>query len=199
MVFIAKISALISIMYIVKITLYPYFRPVSKKQKNRTRIYMKEREKREKQERNKRIKKQIAIKYISKFIGQAERMRLNKMIDRLDMKVTVEEIRFNQFMYTFLAIILTIFMIKINKIIGLITAMLIIIGWIYPVSILEEKIQKKNKNIALDFPAFYSMVYYQYSKSVNIHLEDVIKDYLPHANKDMEEELNYMLDNIMYG
>ena len=69
----------------------------------------------------------------------------------------------------------------------------------YPVSEMEKKIEKKNKNIAFDFPAFYSMVYYQYSKSVNIYLADVIRDYLPNAQTDMAEELGVMLDNIEYG
>lgn len=43
------------------------------------------------------------------------------------------------------------------------------------------------------------MVYYQYSKSINIYLADVIRDYLPNANADMAEELGVMLDNIEYG
>ena len=64
---------------------------------------------------------------------------------------------------------------------------------------LEKTIERKNKNISLDFPAFYSMVYYQYSKSVNIFLSDVIKDYIPNANPDMAEELGVMLDNMDYG
>ena len=50
-----------------------------------------------------------------------------------------------------------------------------------------------------DFPSFYSMVYYQYSKAVNIFLSDVIKDFLHNANPDMSYELGIFLDNIEYG
>lgn len=43
------------------------------------------------------------------------------------------------------------------------------------------------------------MVYYQYSKTVNIFFADVIRDYLPNANIYMAEELGFMLDNIDFG
>ena len=45
-----------------------------------------------------------------------------------------------------------------------------------------------------DFPSFYSMLYYQYSKSVHIYLADAVRDFLPNANPDMAEELGILID-----
>jgi len=60
-------------------------------------------------------------------------------------------------------------------------------------------VKRRNKNIALDFPQFYSMVFYQYSKSINVYLADVVSDYLPNASDGMAEELSVMLWNIDYA
>ena len=43
------------------------------------------------------------------------------------------------------------------------------------------------------------MVFYQYSRSVNIFLADVVRDYIPNANEDLADELGVMLDNIDYA
>jgi len=43
------------------------------------------------------------------------------------------------------------------------------------------------------------MLYYQYARSINIYLADVVKDFLPNANEDMAAELEVFLDNIEYG
>jgi hypothetical protein len=40
------------------------------------------------------------------------------------------------------------------------------------------------------------MVYYQYSRTANIYLADVIRDYFPNSNADFRAELGIMLDNI---
>jgi len=53
------------------------------------------------------------------------------------------------------------------------------VGWLYPVDELEKMIEKKNNNILADFPSFYNMLYYQYARSINIYLADVVKDFLP--------------------
>ncbi|QNU67806.1 hypothetical protein EHE19_004920 [Ruminiclostridium herbifermentans] len=199
MIFFAKLCAFLSIIYLVKLFLYPIYKPVSKKQKKRGREFAREKKKYNYKKKIFKMKRQLASKYGKKILGRAERVRFQKIIDRLDLNETPEEIRITQIAYLIGAVLLTLFMLSANRLLGCITGIFIILGWMYPVDKLEKTIERKNKNISLDFPAFYSMVYYQYSKSVNIYLADVIKDYIPNANPDMSEELGVMLDNIDYG
>lgn len=199
MIFLMKFIAMLSILYLIKVLLYPFFKPVSRKQKKRARQYIKQRKNAIFQEKFNQYKRRIARKYVKGLLGSAERVRFKKIIDRLDLQKTPEEIRTEQYMFTLGAILVTIFFIKVNVLLGCASAIFIMLGWLYPVVELEKVIEKKNKNISLDFPAFYSMVYYQYVKSVNIHFADVLKDYIPNANPDIAEELGVMLDNIDYG
>lgn len=199
MIVIAKLSALISIIYLIKVFLYPVYRPVSNKQKKQSRMYSRNKKKEEFNKKIKVLKKNISGQYVKNLISTSERTRYKKIIDRLDLTIKPEEIRLEQILYSAGAVLLTAIILSGNRLLGCCTAILIFLGWIYPISEMEKKIEAKNKNISLDFPAFYSMVYYQYSKSVNIYLADVIKDYLPNANRDMAEELGVMLDNCEYG
>lgn len=199
MTFIAKLFIMISIIYMIKAFLYPFYKPVSKKNKKKARSYIKETNVMNKKEQHIKQKKQIMKKYGRYILSESSRLQLKKMIDRLDMGITPEEIRFNQYLYSIVAIIISIIIHKINPILGYISTIFIILAWLYPVDELEKKIEKKNKNILQEFPSFYSMVYYQYSKSVNIFLADVIRDYIPNANEDMADELAVMLDNVEYG
>ncbi|NMM55443.1 hypothetical protein [Paenibacillus aquistagni] len=199
MIALSKLVAMLSILYLIKVFLLPLMKPVSRSQKKRARQFMKERKKDLAKQKQKQWKAKVAFKYVKPLLSTGERVRLKKMLDRLDMTEKPEEIRLDQILYTGLAAIATLVMLKVNVLLGCGTAIFIILGWLYPVEEIEKKIERKNRNISVDFPAFYSMVYYQYSKSVNIHLADVIKDYLPNANPDIGEELGVMLDNIDYG
>ncbi|MCR2803406.1 hypothetical protein [Paenibacillus soyae] len=199
MIFLSKLVAMAAILYIVKVLLLPLIKPVSRNQKKRARMFLKERKKEASRQKYRVWKQGMATKYGKYLLGTGERARLKKMLDRLDMTTKPEEIRVEQVLYAGAAVLLTLLMLQANILLGCATAIFIILGWLYPVDELEKRIDKKNKNIAVDFPAFYSMVYYQYSKSVNIHLADVIKDYLPNANPDIGEELGVMLDNIDFG
>lgn len=199
MSFLAKLCALAAIFYLVKVFIYPFFKPVNGRQKKRNRKYIKERKNDQVNQKFKQFKRNFSEKYISKLLSNAERTRFQKMIDRLDLSMKPEELRAEQLFYAVSAVVVMMIMMAANQLLGYISAVFIILGWMYPVSEMEKKIVKKDKNIAYDFPGFYSMVYYQYSKSVNIYLADVIRDYLPNANKDMQEELGIMLDNIEYG
>ncbi|GAA0136995.1 hypothetical protein YSY43_38360 [Paenibacillus sp. YSY-4.3] len=199
MTMLAKLGALAAILYLVKVFIYPFFKPVQGKQKKRNRRYLKERKNAQFNDKLKGFKRKFAAKYVSRLLGNAERMRYQKIIDRLDLPMKPEELRAEQIFYAAAGVIVTAIFMSANLLLGYITAIFIILGWLYPISEMEQKIERKNKNIAFDFPAFYSMVYYQYSKSVNIYLADVIRDYLPNANHDMAEELGVMLDNIEYG
>lgn len=199
MIIAAKLCIFLSILYLIKVFLYPFFKTVSNKQKNRTRKFIKERKKERFKERIREIKLHMATKYGRYFISDAERSRLKKIMDRLDLDLRPEEIRVEQIFYVFSAVIITVIMFSANQLLGYVAAIFILLAWLYPVDELEKSIERKNRNIALDFPAFYSMVYYQYSKAVNIYLADIIKDYIPNANPDMADELGVMLDNIDYG
>lgn len=199
MTILAKLSALAAILYLVKVFIYPFFKPVQGKQKKRNRRYLKERKNAQFNDKFKGFKRKFAAKYVSRLLGNAERIRYQKMIDRLDLPMKPEELRAEQIFYAAAGVVVTAIFMSANLLLGYVTAIFIILGWLYPISEMEQKIERKNKNIAFDFPAFYSMVYYQYTKSVNIYLADVIRDYLPNANHDMAEELGVMLDNIEYG
>ncbi|MBT2293165.1 hypothetical protein J7E73_29470 [Paenibacillus albidus] len=199
MIFIAKLCALSSILYLIKLFLFPLLKPVSGRKKKRARRFMNERKNAELRQKLLVYKRNIAQNYIHGLLGTAERLRFRKIIDRLELGVLPEEIRLNQLLYSSGGAALTLVLGSANRLLGCVTALFILLGWIYPVKSLEERIEKKNRNIALDFPAFYSMIYYQYSKSINIYLADVVRDYLPHAGGDMAEELGVMLDNIEYG
>lgn len=199
MSFLAKLCAIAAVLYLIKEFIYPFFKPVNSRQKKRNRKYIKERKNDQLNQKFKHFKRNFSEKYVSKLLSNVERVRFQKMIDRLDLPMKPEEIRTEQLFYAICGLLATMIMMTANQLLGYVTAIFIILGWMYPVSEMEKKIEKKNKNIAFDFPAFYSMVYYQYSKSVNIYLADVVRDYLPNANKDMQEELGVMLDNIEYG
>lgn len=199
MIFIAKLAAMLSILYLVKVLFYPMMRSASRNQKKRARQYIKQRNSEINKQKLRRFKQKLARNYGKGLLSTTERARFKKMIDRLDLDKTPEEIRIEQVLFVLGAVLLAALMMKVNPILGYISAIFILLGWIYPVSELEKEIEQKNRNIALDFPAFYSMVYYQYIKSVNIHLADVLRDYIPNANPDIGEELGVMLDNTEYG
>ncbi len=199
MILLAKLCALGAIIYMIKLLLYPIYKPVSNKQKKRARRYMQERKSNEFKRKLYMLKKEFALKYVKHLIGGGERLRFKKIIERLDLNIKPEEIRTDQLLYTSAALLVTALLTGANRLLGCVSGVFIILGWLYPVDELEKTIDRKNKNISLDFPAFYSMVYYQYSKSVNIYFADVVKDYIPNANPDMAEELGVMLDNMDYG
>ena len=199
MVFFAKLIAMAAVVYLIKVFLYPIYKPVSNRQKKRARQYVNDRKK-EILKQNLHDKKIDFIRTYGKYIlSQPKRQRFEKIINRLDLNIMPEEIRVQQIAYTVLAIMITLVAYTMEPMFGFIAAIFIILAWMLPIDELEKKIERKNKNIAKDFPAFYSMVYYQYSKTINIYLADVIQDYLPNANPDMAEELGVMLDNIEYG
>lgn len=199
MIFINKLLILGSVVYLIKVFLYPYYRPVSNKHKKRTRIHQKQIKKEASKAKSKAIKRRFAQRYIKYFISTGEAKRFQKMIERLELDQSPEEIRLEQFIYVALALLITVFVFKINTLLGYGSCMLIMFGWLYPIEEMEKQIEIRNKDIANDFPAFYSMVYYQYSKTINIYFADVIRDYIPNASKYMAEELGYMLDNIDFG
>lgn len=200
MVIIAKLLSLFAIIYMVSFFVYPVFKPMSGKRKKRSREFLYATRKKLRTEKYLYFKDIVLRKLSNKLLlGEIKREQLNFIISRLDLKITPEEIRLNQMLYSLAAILFSMFMIKLMPLMGYICLIFVVLGWLYPIDELEKKVEQKNKNILKDFPAFYSMVYYQYSRSINIYLADVIKDFLPNANSDMADELGVLLDNIEYG
>ncbi len=200
MVIFAKLLSLAAIIYMVSMFVYPVFRPMSGKRKKRSREFLSVSRKRMKTEKYLYFKDIILRQLSNKLLlSEIKREQLNFIISRLDLKITPEEIRLSQIIYSMVALLLSMFVIKLMPLLGYICLIFVVLGWLYPIDELEKKVEQKNKNILKDFPAFYSMVYYQYARSINIYLADVIKDFLPNANYDMADELGVLLDNIEYG
>lgn len=200
MVTITKFLALLAIIYLVHTLVYSTLKPMNSKKKKRSRDFL---HKIRKQDRIEKLIyfKDIVLRKISGqlLISDIKKNEYSIMIKRLDLKITPEELRLQQILYAMGAALAAFAVFKIVPLLGYVCTILIVLGWMYPIDELEKKIEVKNKNIMMDFPSFYSMVYYQYSRSINIHLSDVVKDFLPNANADMVDELNVFLDNIEYG
>lgn len=194
-----KIIALVAILYIIKQLLYPFYRPVGLKQKNRVKQYNKEKQadevKRKRREKKIALAKQFAFRL--PFMQTEE--ELKKTLARLSMDKRHEEIWLEQDLALIGGAIVSIIMFVFSSELGLLTVLAIPIFFFLPTDELDKEVKRRNMNIALDFPQFYSMAFYQYSKSINVFLADVIIDYLPNANDDMAEELNVMLENIDYS
>lgn len=200
MIIFAKLLSLAAIIYLVSFFVYPVFKPMSGKRKKRSREFLAVAKKQNKTEKYLYFK-DIVLRRLSKklFVNELKREQLSFILNRLDLKITPEEVRLNQILYSLAALLAAIVMMELMPILGYVCLIFVVLGWLYPIDELEKKVEQKNKNILKDFPAFYSMVYYQYARSINIYLADVIKDFLPNANQDMADELGVLLDNIEYG
>lgn len=200
MVVLAKLISLVAIVYLVSTIIYPAFKPMSARRKRHSREFLSVLKKQAKMEKYMYFKDIILKKISNKLLlNEVKREQLNFMINRLDLKITPEEIRLKQILYSLAGLVCSLVMMKLMPLFGYICLIFVVLGWLYPIDELEKKVEQKDKNILKDFPAFYSMVYYQYSRSINIYLADVIKDFLPNANPDMADELGVLLDNIEYG
>lgn len=200
MVIFTKLLSLSAIVYLVSFLIYPAFKPMSGKRKKRSREFLAISKKQMKMEKYVYFKDIVLRRLSNKLLlHEVKREQLSFIISRLDMKITPEEIRLNQILYSLAGLVISIVMMKVMTMIGYFCLIFVVLGWLYPIDELEKKVEKKDKNILKDFPAFYSMVYYQYARSINIYLADVIKDFLPNANPDMADELGVFLDNIEYG
>lgn len=176
------------------------FRPVGRKHKKKVRDIFTE-EKRQARKERLYYFRDILIAKVSKkiLLGENSRYQYEKLINRLDLKTTPEKIRAMQVVLFMAFLGLALLVMYINTVLGMLSLLAPFIAWLYPIDDMEKRIEEKNDNIMLDFPAFYSMLYYQYSRSVHVYLEDVVKDFLPNANADMTRELEVLMDNIEYG
>ncbi|WP_136479369.1 hypothetical protein EPD62_008445 [Acetivibrio thermocellus] len=200
MVILSKLCALAAIIYLVFTLIYPLFKPMTRKRKEHSRDFIKRKRNQKKVEKYLYFKDIVLRRLSNKFfLSDIKRNELNFLIKRLDLKITPEEIRLKQILYVIGAVGISLIAMNINTLIGYGCLIFVVLGWLYPVDELEKMIEKKNNNILADFPSFYNMLYYQYARSINIYLADVVKDFLPNANEDMAAELEVFLDNIEYG
>ncbi|KNY27515.1 hypothetical protein [Pseudobacteroides cellulosolvens] len=200
MLLIARLLAIIAIIYLSFTLVFAIVKPVSNKRKKNTRDFLNQAKRQAKKEKFYYIRDVVLRRFTNRMLlGEMKRSEFKELIMRLDLKTTPEEIRAKQIVLALLALLAAILVIQLNPLIGYLSLLGPIIAWMYPVDDLEKKIEQKNKNIMFDFPSFYSMLYYQYSKSVHIYLADAVRDFLPNANPDMAEELGILIDNIEYG
>jgi Flp pilus assembly protein TadB len=172
---------------------------VTKKQKNQLRQYAKMQKEEERKRATREKKRKIAFKFAKPFMSEPKEEELKKLLTRLNKDKYPEEVVLEQITYMGIGVLVSLIMFTANRTLGLVSALFIVLGWFYPVDELRKEYEKKNTDVAINFPEFYSMVFYQYSKSVNIYLADVIRDYLPNASENLADELGVMLDNIDYA
>ena len=200
MIWLAQMFALGAVGYLIKLLLFPFLKPTSKKQKQRIRQYARERAKELRKKRRVEAKRAFIRKYGQFLMTDITRKETKKTLERLDLfDVLPEELRIKQLAYASIGAASALVAFLINPLFGYMSILLAILLYLVPKDELDKKIKNREENIARDFPAFYSMIYYQYSRSVHIYLADIIKDYLPNANEDMAKELGVVLDNIEYG
>jgi hypothetical protein len=195
-----KFAALAAVIYLTVTVVFSIIKPVSSKRKKIARDFLIKEKKQVQSEKLYYFKDVILRRFTSSMLlGDLKKEEYRIMIKRLDLKITPEELRAQQIVLAILTFLVALILMRISTLIGILSLLGPVLAWMYPVDELEKKIERKNKNIMFDFPAFYSMLYYQYARSVNIFLGDVVKDFLPNANADMAEELGIFLDNIEYG
>jgi Flp pilus assembly protein TadB len=195
----AFILAICSVLYFIKALLYPIYKSAGSSQKKRARQYINARKKEQAKQQKAEEKRVFLQKYGQFLLTDVARERVKNLLKRLDMNMAPEEIRLKQLTGALGAAALTAVAFAAHPLLGFLSVLLVVSAYLKPMDKLIKKIEAKEKSIAQSFPAFYSMVYYQYSKTVHIFLADIIKDYLPSARGELAKELGIMLDNIEYG
>ncbi len=195
-----KMAAWAAVIYLSFTLAFAVVKPVSGKRRRNTREFIIRDKNQARKEKLYYLKDIILRRFANKILlGEVKREEYKELISRLDLKTTPEQIRVRQVMLAVLAFSAALIVMSLNTLIGYLAMLGPILAWMYPLDDLEKKVDRKNKNIMFDFPVFYSMLYYQYARSVNIYLADVVRDFLPNANPDMAEELGILMDNIEYG
>jgi len=200
MIVLAQVFAIASVLYLMNLMVFPLLKPASKKQKQRIRQYAKEREREQRKKKRRQSRRELIRKYGGLMLTDVARAEIARALSRLDMAdVLPEEIRLKQLTYAAAGGVLAIVAFIVSPLFGYLCILFAVLMFMLPRDELNKRLKKKEESIARDFPAFYSMVYYQYARSVNIYLADIIKDYLPNASEELARELGVILDNIDYG
>ena len=199
MVIFAMILAVGAVLYLIKTLFYPIIISAGSSQKKISRQYINARKKEQAKQKKAEAKRAFLLKYGHFLLTDVARSKIALLLKRLDMDMLPEEIRLQQLKWALLSIILVAVGFAADKLLGFAAIVLVVLAYLAPMDKLIKMVEAKENSIATSFPAFYSMVYYQYSKTVHIYLADVIKDYLPNASEELAKELGIMLDNIEYG
>ncbi|MCX7711686.1 MAG: hypothetical protein N2484_17730 [Clostridia bacterium] len=200
MIGLVRLAALGAISYLSVTLIFTFIKPISRKRKKNTRDFLKKAKNQQQREKFYYFRDIILRKFaVKSLLSDLKREEYKNIISRLDLRITPEELRAQQIVLALCAVMIALLVMQINPLLGYLSFLGPIIAWMYPIDELERKVEQKNTNILHDFPSFYSMLYYQYSRSVDIYLADVVRDFLPNANTDMQEELGVLLDNIEYG
>jgi len=194
-----SVIAFVAVLVLIKQFLYPFYRPVGRMQRNRVRKYSKEKRAEEVARKRRERKLWVAKNFAFRMPFMQGESELKKKLDRLNSDKRPEEIWLEQNLWLLGGAAVAFIVLTANNVLGLLSTLFIPLCFFLPTDELDRAIQRKNRNIALEFPLFYAMVFYQYSKSISVYMSDVINDYLPNANEDMAEELNVMLRNIDYS
>ena len=196
---VATVMAVGSVLYLIKTLLYPIYKAAGSSQKKRSRQYINARKKEQAKQQKIESKRAFLLKYGHFLLTDVERARVGYLLKRLDMDKLPEEIRLQQLQQALICSVLAVVAFVANPLLGFISILLVVLAYLSPMDKLTKMIEEKENSIAKSFPAFYSMIYYQYSKTIHIYMADVIKDFLPHAGGELAKELGIMLDNIEYG
>lgn len=146
MVVIAKLISLVAIIYLVSFFIYPVFKPMSGKRKKRSREFLAVSKKKMKTEKYLYFKDIVLRRMSNKlFLNEVKREQLNFIISRLDMKITPEEIRLNQILYSLAGLLVSLVMMRLMPMLGYVCLIFIVLGWLYPIDELEKKVEHKNK------------------------------------------------------
>lgn len=199
MITMATMLAIGSVLYFIKTLLYPIYKSAGSSQKKRSRQYIKARKKEQKKRQKAEVQRAFLQKYGHFLLTETSRARIGSLLRRLDMDMLPEEIRLQQLAWALASAVLAAVAFAADSLMGFASVVLVVLAYLWPIDKIQKLVEAKEKSIATSFPAFYSMVYYQYSKTVHIYLSDVIKDFLPNADGELAKELGVMLDNIEYG
>jgi Flp pilus assembly protein TadB len=199
MTIMASIIALGSVLYFIKTLLYPVYKSAGSSQKKRSRQYINARKKEQAKRQKTEAKRLFLQKYGHFMMTDVSREKIGNLLKRLDMEAAPEEIRLDQLKKALLCAALSVLAFAAHPLLGFTSMLLVVMAYLSPVDTLRKKVDVREKSLAQSFPSFYSMVYYQYSKTVHIYLADIIKDFLPNASGELAKELGIMLDNIEYG
>ena len=174
-------------------------RVTPRKVKKQASYYIKKREKSKSSEKM-LFFKDIILKQIKQRLNlnKYQRDQLQKQLDILAIDSTPEDLRAAQLVYAALAIFIVFLATKFGPA-GWVTIVLIPKFWAYPIKDINDRIKQYHEEFSKELPSLYTLLCSQLSKSSDVFLGDIIKDYIPSAGRVMTLELGKLLDDIETG
>ena len=119
MLLIARLLAIIAIIYLSFTLVFAIVKPVSNKRKKNTRDFLNQAKRQAKKERLYYIRDVVLRKFTNRMLlGELKRSEYKELISRLDLKTTPEEIRAKQIVLALLALLAALVIMQINPLIG---------------------------------------------------------------------------------